>query len=373
MGDSLAEGGISGLGSCNAPRIITATGMLPVVAWIDASSGIAQTYIKQFDGTGWVELGSGSAAGGGVSNSASDISGLAAATDGTKVAVAWTAATGKDTKVFIAEYSAGSWTALTGSAGLGTTGLASTSPSLAYLDGTLFAAWEQVTQPEVFDREAYVARYNSTGGAWEEAGSGSMSGSGVSASAGLATGVKLAAGGGALHIAWANSAVIDGQLQQTAIYTKAWNGSAFAEVLPDSAEGIGIGQTLSETASVALSVDSSGHPFVAWQETGEGASFIYVRGNTLDAARAFTADGATSIQAILDGNDLGAGDVIIVQSGVHTGSVTIDAGDSGVVIYGAPGAVIAGSVVVQEGADGVTIQRVRIDGDLTVRDRKSVV
>ena len=40
----------------------------PVVAWMDRNSGNYEIYIKRWDGDAWVEIGEGSASGGGISN-----------------------------------------------------------------------------------------------------------------------------------------------------------------------------------------------------------------------------------------------------------------------------------------------------------------
>ena len=42
----------------------------PVVAWMDRASGFWEIYVKRFDGASWVEVGAGSASGGGISAAA---------------------------------------------------------------------------------------------------------------------------------------------------------------------------------------------------------------------------------------------------------------------------------------------------------------
>ena len=82
--------------------------------------------------------------------------------------------------------------------------------------------------------------------------------------------------------------------------------------------------------------------------------------------RVFYAQGGTGVQAILDANDLGAGDVIVVR-GSLAGDITVAAQDAGVLLYGGDDAVIDGSVTVQSGASNVTIQRLRVAGTVTVQ------
>jgi hypothetical protein len=69
----LAGSGSAGIGGGSTEAAWPALALMsgsPVVAWQDDSTGNYEIYVKWFDGTAWVELGSGSAAGGGISNSA---------------------------------------------------------------------------------------------------------------------------------------------------------------------------------------------------------------------------------------------------------------------------------------------------------------
>jgi len=364
LGASLDIGGISTTGSADHPIVLMA-GATPVVAWLDDSSGVAQVYAKQFNGTTWVEIGTGSASGSGVSDAASDVAELALTTDGTRIAAVWAQPNGTATQIHVSEYDAGTWTLVSAVDGLGTPTFDSTAPSAAYHDGALFVAWEQVIPSAGFDSEIHVARYDGT---WAAAGVGALTDGGVSDSQGAASGPQLASGGGTLYLAWADTQITEGLERQTALYTKVWDGSAFTEELPGDGTDAGIARTASETIDLALSVDASGHPFVAWQETGSGTSDILLRGNTFDIDRVFAADGLTSVQTILDSTDLGPGDVILVQSGSDGGGFTLTGDDAGVTIYGAPGAAITGSVTVASAAADVVIQRLQIDGDLSVDD-----
>jgi hypothetical protein len=106
LGSSLTGGGISGTGAATDAKIL-ATGTGPVVAWLDASSGTSQVYVKRFDGAAWQALGAGSASGTGISShSAGGIVGdLAATTDGTRVAVAWAVENATGVRhIFLSEY-----------------------------------------------------------------------------------------------------------------------------------------------------------------------------------------------------------------------------------------------------------------------------
>ncbi|MEZ5299660.1 MAG: hypothetical protein R3F11_03170 [Verrucomicrobiales bacterium] len=90
---------------------------------------------------------------------------------------------------------------------------------------------------------------------------------------------------------------------------------------------------------LALAVDGSGHAHAAWTEFGETAGQSYVRGNRFDISGAvYVAEaGSTTVQSVLDGNALGAGDVVLIV-GEHADGFALTAADSGVLIFGAPGA-----------------------------------
>ena len=61
-----------------------------VIAWEDSDNGNKEIYVRRWNGSGWVEMGSGSASGGGISDTASRSTDptLAVAADGRPV-VAW--------------------------------------------------------------------------------------------------------------------------------------------------------------------------------------------------------------------------------------------------------------------------------------------
>ncbi|MBW1951291.1 MAG: hypothetical protein JRJ18_17495, partial [Deltaproteobacteria bacterium] len=336
LGDSLGASGISGTGAADRAVLGMVDGQ-PAVAWLDTSAGVAQVYVKRFDGAVWVELGTGSASGTGVTGAVSGVSDFAFAADGATAAVAWSETNGTALQIHVRELSGGTWTTTTDPGGLGDLTLESASPTMAYHAGDLFVAWEQQTSSVTFDREIYAARYDHVAGTWTEAGTGAWSGGGVSMSPDAAVKPKLAAGGGRLHLVWSETQITDGAVRQTALYAKVWDGTGFQEEVPGDASGQGIGETRSEALDVSVSVDSSGHPYVAWSEAGQGTSEIFVRGNSFDVARVFQAADATALQGLLDSEDLGTGDVVVVGPGTFAGDVIVGAGDAGVLVVGSPG------------------------------------
>src|SRR5262249_33831720 len=149
-------------------------------------------------------------------------------------------------------------------------------PTVAYLSGTLFAGWQQsLTFNGSPTTEIYVARFN--GSAWVEAGTGGASGSGGSSTHGASASPKIAAGGGQLLVAWTDSRLANFTGNTTEVYVKKWNGSAFVEELPGDANYRGASQTAIDAQTPALTVDSAGHPFVAWADIGSGSREVLVR------------------------------------------------------------------------------------------------
>src|SRR5262249_15345567 len=135
---------------------------------------VPNVYVKRFDGTNWVPFGTGAASGSGISGATgAGVIDLALTTDGTKVAAAWTVSVSGTRQVYLREYSGGTWNQLGGSAsGSGISAAAGNknTPTVAYLSGTLFAAWQNQVSATT---EIYVARFN--GSAWAEAGTGAAS------------------------------------------------------------------------------------------------------------------------------------------------------------------------------------------------------
>ena len=159
---------------------------------------------------------------------------------------------------------------------------------------------------------------------------------------------KLEAGGGELFLAWVDHDAADYADPNAHIYVKRWNGTQFVATLAGDANGKGISATGGKLSSIALSVDEKGLPSVAWTDDSSGLPQVYLRSVTQLPGNVFIANSVTSVQAILNANDLGAGDVILLAPGFHAG-FTLDANDAGVTILGVQGgsSVITGQVVAE--------------------------
>lgn len=395
LGSSLSGGGISGTGAADDVQlVVTSSG--PVVAWTDRSTGVANVYVRQFSGSQWIALGTGSASGGGISASASDVLDLTLATDGAKVAAAWTQTVAGLGQIYLREYSGGSWQELAGSAsagGVSNTAGDSAAATLAYSGGSLLAAWQDSTSGHT---EIYSARY--TGTSWSPAGNGAASGSGVSSTKGLATQPRLAAGGGKLELLWTEERTANFTGNGTALYAKRWNGTDFVEELPGDASFSGIAGSEAIPQLAAVTVDSAGHPFVAWQDLSAGGPEILVRGNRFDVNHVYyvndgsvvgdsitTATGAAtnsgtspslpkpSVQAVLDAYTLGQGDVILVDAGSYASGFTLSASDSGVAVLGSPALTtsISGPVLIESAATAALF-RLNLAAPVTIHGSTSI-
>jgi hypothetical protein len=89
-GSASGEGISNNSGSSYSPSVAVASDGTPYVAWHDHSSGNREIYVRRWNGSSWVEVGAGSASGGGISDNSGYSWGhpVAIALDGTPY-VAW--------------------------------------------------------------------------------------------------------------------------------------------------------------------------------------------------------------------------------------------------------------------------------------------
>ena len=135
-------GGVSGTpGASRLAALAMHPNGRPYVAWQDAASGDEEIYVRSFDGTTWLEVGAGSAAGGGISRNSglSTSPSLAIAPDGTIFAV-WADESSGNSEIYVRR-----WPGLAVQGYplteefLSTAGFTSTHPSLVYVDAAKLA------------------------------------------------------------------------------------------------------------------------------------------------------------------------------------------------------------------------------------------
>ena len=330
--------------------------------WPDAS------LCQVFNGTSWLPLGANSASGGGISNSASSVSDLAVATDGTKVTAAWSQPDAQARQqIYLREYNGAAWVELSGSASGGGSVQrlvrAGRLPLPISVESCSSRGSRRVVRrllPLIFMLPAIPV---DRGPRPERA---LCHRAGVSHSTGSALQAKLAANGGNSYLTWVNNPLVFQTNPGLNIYAEVWNGTAFVEEVPGDASYGGVASISIQSRTLAMAVDTTGHPFLAWDDVMSGTASVLARGNTFDLHRLFLADSASTLQTILDSQILGPGDVIAVKPDItYATGLNITSADAGVVIVGAAdgSTVIQGAVVVS-GPD-VVLQRLTINGGVT--------
>lgn len=276
---SASGGGVSNTtGVSENPALAIPDNGWPIVAWKDDTSGSDEIYVKRWNGSAWVELGNDSATGGGISNSTGNTfrPALIIPPDGFPI-VAWSDTSNGNAEIYVRRYNGLDWEEMSsGSAsgeGISNNSGGSFRPSMAVgPDGNPIIAWEDSSGGSDF--EIYVRRWNGTD--WVTMSSGSASGGGISNNGGDSKWPSVAIrSDGSPLIAWEDSSQDDEE-----IYLRRWNGTAWVEMEANSATGGGIsdddGGSYSLTPSLAASAD--GASVVAWQNVSEGGgSEIFAR------------------------------------------------------------------------------------------------
>jgi hypothetical protein len=245
----------------------------PYVAWYHWSNGAMEIFVRRWNGAAWVEVGAGSASGGGISNNstASNMPSIDVAPNGSPI-VAWQDETNGvgNYEIFVRQWNGSAWIELGGSAsggGISNTIGRSVYPAIAVAaDGKPIVAWSEAISDDVM--EIYVRRWNGT--AWVEMGTGSASGGGISdTKTRWASNPSLViTSSGTPIVAW------DGLSQ---IYALRWNGAAWVEMGTGSASGGGI-SVVGSSWNSSLAVGLDGYPVVTWQYHGAGEpQKIYLR------------------------------------------------------------------------------------------------
>jgi len=273
---SASGGGISNsTGNSSNPSLAIGLDGAPIVAWADVSSGNVQIYVRRWNGSAWVEMGGGSASGGGISNDAgSSYSPSLAVSPGGAPIVAWYDISGSPghLEIYVRRWIGSGWKEMGSEAsggGISNSTGNSSNPSLAIdHDGAPIVAWDYNSES---NQDIYVRRWN--GAAWVEMGSGSASGGGISNSVGTALSPSLAIGpDGAPIVAWSNFSSSGNQ----EIYMRRWNGLGWKE-MGSEASGGGISNNAGNSSWPSLAIGPDGTLIVAWQDDSSGNQEIYAR------------------------------------------------------------------------------------------------
>jgi uncharacterized delta-60 repeat protein len=273
---SASGGGISNNGSSSrfASVAISPDGT-PYVAYMDDNDGGDEIYVKRWNGTNWVEVGSGSASGGGISqnNGESWFPAMTISPSGTPY-ITWQDDSNGDTEIYVRKWNVSSWVEVgAGSAsggGISNNSGASDHPSIATApDGNPFITWEDHSSGNA---DIYVRRWN--GSSWVEVGVNSASAGGISNNAGNSYRPTIDIGSNNIpHITWYDySGGADAE-----IYVHRWNGSSWEEAGTGSASGGGISDNEQTSRSPCIAIEPNDTPFVAWFDGFEEIAEIYVK------------------------------------------------------------------------------------------------
>jgi hypothetical protein len=199
LAGSASGGGISNSSSRSGRPALALSGGLPTVAWAEGSL-IGEIYVRRYNGSAWVELGNGSASGGGISDTLGQSLYATLTYTGGKPTVAWYDLVGSQWEVYAATLQGNEWVAA-GSGAASGGGVSDTSgfsmePNLA-AEGGPFLVWQETVGG---DNEVYVRRL--VGANWVEVGDSSASGGGISNNSGDSDFPVTAFVNGRLYVAW---------------------------------------------------------------------------------------------------------------------------------------------------------------------------
>ncbi|MFO0905559.1 MAG: right-handed parallel beta-helix repeat-containing protein [Pirellulales bacterium] len=374
MAGSASGAGIGGAATAEAPSVVL-TELGPVVGWLDRSTGVANVYLRRFNGLTWASLGA-SAAGGGVSAAATSVAEFALATDGVRTAVAWSETVAGKSQIRLREWTGTTWSERSGSAsgnGVSQSSYGAWTPTAAYFEDQLFVAWRDEASTATVGTEVYVARHN--GVAWTAAGAGSNADAGVSQSAGGALTPRFAVSSSGLSLAWIAEQRTSRSGEARSIQVRRWNGAQFEEQRFGDARGDGVLPVALGVHDLVVSADDLGRAYVGWLEPTADSARVRLLGDLQPfgpPGATYIADGqpGKTLQELLDAYDLGPGDTIVVR-GVSSGPVTIGAEDSGVLIIGEQGAKVLGTLTIQS-VSLVTLQDLTFSNSIAVNASTNV-
>ena len=222
VGAASAEGGgiSNNAADSTDPAIAFGADGTPYVAWADGVSGSTSIFVRRWNGAAWVEAGAGSASGGGISNtggsSRTPTLAVAPAAQGGHVYAAWSERTATDTEIYVRRWNGATWEEVgAGSAaggGISNSASESLDPAVAIAaGGRATVVWTDFngTNAEIYGRWW-------TGSAWAQAGSNAAVGGGISLTQGYSQQPTLAAApDGTPYVAWS-----DGSAGNLEIYAR---------------------------------------------------------------------------------------------------------------------------------------------------------
>lgn len=270
---SASGGGLSDIALNNSFPSVAVDGLGdPVVAWVATpGSGIGEVYVKRWDGAAWVEVGAGSASGEGISVGGGSAGEAVIAVDSTGFpVVAWS---NDASEIYARRWNGTAWAELgTDSAqggGISNTPASTSSNVSIAVDasGGVVVAWQD---NQNLNFEVYVRRWN--GSVWSQL-DGSGQGGGVSQTPDSSLDPSITTDGfGNPIVAWVEW---EG-LSDTEIYVRRWTGSSWAP-LGGSAQSGGVSDNLAPSEWPSLAANASGEVILAWNDNSDTEPEVYVR------------------------------------------------------------------------------------------------
>jgi len=270
IGDHSATGGgiTNNMGKSGIPVLALDDKDNPIVAFPDGSSGdFSEIYVKRWDGENWVEMGEGSASGGGISNNPGGSGNPSIAVDKSgKPVIAWQDFSSGTFEIYIKRWDGTSWVEVgldsSRKGGISNTTGFSEFPSLA-LDskGKPVVAWRDDSSG---NDEIYIRRWN--GKKWVETGKHSASGGGISNDSAASHGPSLVIDSmDNPVVAWWSR-----EGESSDIYVRRWNGKKWVEAGKGSASERGVSNTVHSSWFPRLAIDKNDNLVVVWQDVSGG-------------------------------------------------------------------------------------------------------
>ncbi|MEW6355384.1 MAG: hypothetical protein AB1696_03585 [Planctomycetota bacterium] len=255
----------------------------PVVAWqeYDIGTFCYQIYVRRWDGASWVEMGSGSASGDGISNnSKTDAASpcIAIGRDGNPI-VAWHDGSlwekgdpSSTEEIYVRRWDGAEWVEMgvesASGGGISKNEWQSLYPSIAldHDDNPIVAWQDQYNTGNGLINQIYVRRWD--GEAWVEVGANSCRESGISNTVDPSRHPAITvAGDGNPVVTWEKVQPNANNLPD--IYVRKWDGNAWAEMGVHSASGGGLSCSKAWSAEPTITTGADGNPIIAWTENAK--------------------------------------------------------------------------------------------------------
>lgn len=247
----------------------------PIIAWMDGSSGNDEIYVKKWDGSNWVEMGTGSASGSGISNNSGQAMNPKTVIDNSGNPIIVWGVYNSGYKIYIKKWSGSSWVEISSGSASGN-GISNSpnSPMGASItinnSGNPIIAWYDFTaMPPTGNRSLYCIQWN--GSNWENFAGGVISSFIGDTSGTYFGGPSIISNLNNVYIAWE-----DNSSSNDEIYVKKWNGSIWEE-LNGSASSGGISNNSGISKFISMTINNSGNPIVTWCDDTSGNYEIYVK------------------------------------------------------------------------------------------------